>query len=334
MDNTAKTKKGPRPEWIEIISRYNTPDPIKSWWQIINSVGPYAILWIMMIKSLEVSYWLTLLLSVLAAGFLVRIFIIFHDCGHGSFFKSKRMNTIVGVATGLLVFTPYKKWSYEHLIHHQTVGNLDKRGIGDVNTLTVSEYLKLSKLQRISYRIYRNPFILFGVAPLLVFVVFQRFTNKSMKIADKFYVHLSTLGMAAWVAGLMLIIGWKTFLLIQIPVLYIGAAHGLWLFYVQHQYRHVIWTKTENWDYKTIATQGSSMFKLPAVLNWFTGNIGYHHVHHLGPTIPNYNLKRCHNENPLFSSIKPITFFTAFESLRLRLWDEKRQMLIPFSEIV
>jgi acyl-lipid omega-6 desaturase (Delta-12 desaturase) len=334
MDNSAKTKKGSRPEWIEIVSKYNTPDLLKSWWQIVNSVGPYAILWVLMIKSLEVSYWLTLLLSVLAAGFLVRIFIIFHDCGHGSFFKSKRMNTIVGVATGLLVFTPYKKWTHEHLIHHQTVGNLDKRGIGDVSTLTVSEYLKLSKLQRISYRIYRNPFILFGIAPLLVFVVFQRFTNKSMKAADKFYVHLSTLGMAAWVAGLMLIIGWKTFLLIQIPVLYIGAAHGLWLFYVQHQFRHVVWTKNEDWDYKTIATEGSSLFKLPAILNWFTGNIGYHHVHHLGPTIPNYNLKKCHNENPFFKSIKPITFLTAFESLRLRLWDEKRQMLISFSEIV
>jgi acyl-lipid omega-6 desaturase (Delta-12 desaturase) len=334
MDNSEKTKKGSRPEWIEIVSRYNTPDPLKSWWQIVNSLVPYAILWILMIKSIEISYWLTLLLSVLAAGFLVRIFIIFHDCGHGSFFKSKRMNTIVGVATGLLVFTPYKKWTHEHLIHHQTVGNLDKRGIGDVNTLTVTEYLKLSKLQRTSYRIYRNPFILFGIAPLLVFVVFQRFTNKSMKAIDKFHLHISTLAMAAWVAGLMMIIGWKTFLLIQIPVLYIGAAHGLWLFYVQHQFRHVVWTKSENWDYKTIATKGSSLFKLPAILNWFTGNIGYHHVHHLGPTIPNYNLKRCHNENPLFSSIKPITFLTAFESLRLRLWDEKRQMLISFSEII
>ncbi len=333
MDNSGKTKKGTRPDWIEIVSRYNSPNPLKSWWQVINSVGPYIILWILMIKSLSISYWLTLLLSVFAAGFLIRMFIIFHDCGHGSFFKSKKLSTIVGVATGLPVFTPYKKWSHEHLIHHQTVGNLDKRGIGDVNTLTVGEYLKLSKLQRIAYRIYRNPFILFGVAPLLVFVIFQRFTNKRMTVRDKIYVHLSTLAMVAGVAGMMMLIGWKEFLLIQIPVLYIATAHGMWLFYVQHQFKHVIWSKSENWDYKTIATQGSSMFKLPAILNWFTGNIGYHHVHHLGPTIPNYNLKRCHNENALFSSIKPLTFLTAFESLRLRLWDEKRQMLVGFSEI-
>ena len=333
MDKSEKIKKGSKPDWIEIVSRYNTPDPLKSWWQVVNSVGPYIILWVLMIKSLTISYWLTLLLSVIAAGFLVRIFIIFHDCGHGSFFKSKRLSTILGVATGLLVFTPYKKWSSEHLIHHQTVGNLDKRGIGDVNTLTVEEYLKLSGFQRLAYRIYRNPFILFVVAPLLVFVVFQRFTNKRQQVKEKVYVHLSTLAMAAWVIGLMLLIGWKSFLLIQIPVLYIATAHGMWLFYVQHQFRHVVWTKSDKWDYKTVATEGSSMFKLPAILNWFTGNIGFHHVHHLGPTIPNYNLKKCHNENELFRDIKPITFFTAFESLRLRLWDEKRQMLISFSEI-
>jgi acyl-lipid omega-6 desaturase (Delta-12 desaturase) len=333
MENKGKEKKESKPAWIEIISRYNKPEPLKSWWQIINSVGPYIILWFLMIKSLTISYWLTLLLSVFAAGFLVRIFIIFHDCGHGSFFKSKRLRTIVGVITGLLVFTPYKKWSSEHLIHHQTVGNLDKRGIGDVNTLTVEEYLRLSGFKKLSYRIYRNPVILFGIAPLLVFVVFQRFTNKNQPVKDKAYVHLSTLGMAAWVTALILLIGWKSFLLIQIPVLYIAAAHGLWLFYVQHQFRNVVWTKSDKWDYKTVATEGSSMFKLPAILNWFTGNIGFHHVHHLGPTIPNYNLKRCHKENDLFQNIKPITFLTAFESLRLRLWDEKRQMLVSFSEI-
>ena len=322
-----------RPEWIQIILKYRNPDPAKSWWQIINSAGSYIILWVLMVLSLKISYWLTLALSVFAAGFLVRIFIIFHDCGHGSFFKSGRLNKIVGIITGILVFTPFHKWHHDHKIHHQTVGNLDKRGIGDVKTLTVDEYENLTKLQRFSYRFYRHPFFLFGLAPLLLFVISNRLTKKTMSWEEKLYVHLTSLAIFALIFLSVLAIGWKAFLLIQIPVLYIASAHGVWLFYVQHQFRQVKWVNTEHWDYKTIALKGSSLFKLPALLNWFTGSIGYHHIHHLSPLIPNYNLKKCHNENPLFQDIKPITFFTAFESLLLRLWDEKRQMLVRFNEI-
>jgi len=322
-----------KPEWIKIILKYKDPDPAKSWWQIINSLGSYIILWVLMILSLKISYLLTLALSVFAAGFLVRIFIIFHDCGHGSFFKSKRLNKIIGCITGVIVYTPFHKWHLEHKIHHQTVGNLDKRGRGDVKTLTVDEYKKLTKLQRFSYRFYRNPFFLLGLAPMLLFVVSNRLTKKYMSVKEKLYVYLTNLALFTLIFLVILAIGWKAFLLIQIPVLYIATVHGVWLFYVQHQFRHVKWVTTENWDYKTIALKGSSMFKLPALLNWFTGSIGYHHIHHLSPMIPNYNLKKCHNENPNFQDIKPITFFTAFESLLLRLWDEKRQMLVGFNEI-
>jgi acyl-lipid omega-6 desaturase (Delta-12 desaturase) len=320
-------------DWIKIVSRYNKPDPVKSWFQLANSVGPYIILWVLMVKSLEISYWLTLFLSVFAAGFLVRIFIIFHDCGHGSFFKSKRLNIITGIITGFIVFTPYHKWHHDHNIHHQTVGNLDKRGTGDVRTLTVSEYLKLSKWQRFSYRFYRHPIFLFGVAPILLFTIQHRFTKKNMSGKQKLYVHLTNLALVAVIGLLILLIGWKSFLFIQLPVLYIASVHGVWLFYVQHQFRNVLWTDTENWDYKTVALKGSSLFRLPKILNWFTGNIGYHHIHHLSPMIPNYNLKKCHIENPIFMETKPITFLTAFESLLLRLWDEKKQMLIRFNEI-
>jgi acyl-lipid omega-6 desaturase (Delta-12 desaturase) len=333
MENKETTKKDSRPEWMKIISRYNIPDPVKSWWQIINSVGPYIILWILMIKSLEISYWLTLLLSVFAAGFMVRIFIIFHDCGHGSFFRSKRLSTITGIITGLIVFTPYHKWHQAHKIHHQTVGNLDKRGIGDVKTITVEEYLNLSKWQKFVYRFYRNPIFLFGVAPILSFTILQRFTDKDMSGKEKLYVHLSSVALVAAILLLIWVLGWKTFLLIQLPILYIATGHGLWLFYVQHQFKDVVWAKNENWDYKTTALEGSSFFKLPFILNWFTGNIGYHHIHHLSPMIPNYNLKRCHKENPLFQQVKPITFLSAFETLFLRLYDEKRQMMVRFSEI-
>jgi len=333
MSNNNPINEKSKTEWIEIISRYNRPDHVKSWWQIINSLGPYLILWVLMIKTMEISYWLTLLISVFAAGFMIRIFIIFHDCGHGSFFKSNRLNKIIGIITGLIVFTPYHKWHREHHIHHQTVGNLDKRGTGDVKTLTVNEYSKLSKWQRLAYRFYRNPIFLFGVAPILLFTILQRFTKKTMPWKEKLYVHLSNLALITTIGLIMLAIGWKSFLLIQLPILYIATIHGVWLFYIQHQFRHVKWTNTENWDYKTIALKGSSLFRLPGILNWFTGNIGYHHIHHLSPLIPNYNLKKCHNENPLFQEIKPITFLSAFESLLLRLWDEKRQMLIRFNEI-
>jgi acyl-lipid omega-6 desaturase (Delta-12 desaturase) len=333
MKKSGTINKDARPEWMEIISRYNISDPLRSWWQIINSVGPYILLWVIMIKTIEISYWLTLFLSVFAAGFMVRIFIIFHDCGHGSFFKSNKLNKVVGIITGLIVFTPYHKWHHDHKIHHQTVGNLDKRGIGDVKTLTVEEYSRLSKWQKLSYRLYRNPFFLFGIAPILLFTIQHRFTKKGMSFREKLYVHLSTLTIVAAIGLLGLTIGWKTFILIQLPILYIATVHGVWLFYVQHQYRHVKWTETAEWDYKTIALNGSSLFKLPRLLNWFTGSIGYHHIHHLSPMIPNYNLKRCHNENSIFQEVKPLTFFSAFESLHLRLWDDKRKMLIKFSEI-
>lgn len=333
MDESSTTAREVRPEWIEIISGYNKPDPVKSWWQIVNSLGSYILLWIAMIKTIEISYWLTLFLSVFAAGFMVRIFIIFHDCGHGSFFKSKWLNRIIGIITGLIVFTPYNKWTHEHKIHHQTVGNLDKRGTGDVKTLTVTEYLKLTKWQRFWYRFYRNPIFLFGVAPMLIFTILQRFTKKGMSLKEQLYVHLSTLAIIICILLLILALGWKTFLLIQLPILYIATAHGVWLFYIQHQFRHVLWTDSENWDYKATALKGSSMFKLPGILNWFTGNIGYHHIHHLSPLIPNYNLKRCYKENPIFQDVQPITFMSAFESLFLRLWDEKRSILIRFNEI-
>lgn len=327
------SNKSEETNWVKIVSKYNYPSPLMSWWQVVNSVVPYFALWVLMVYSLEISYWLTLLLSVFAAGFLVRIFIIFHDCGHGSFFKSDRWNKIVGIPLGLLVFTPYHRWHRDHKEHHATVGNLDKRGVGDVQTLTVDEYKNLSKWGRFSYRFYRHPLFLIGLAPLLLFLIQHRIPKSYMNWKEHMYVYLSTLSIAIAIFLVILAIGWKAYVMIQLPVIFIASVHGVWLFYVQHQYESVQWVRTHEWDYKNIALQGSSFFKLPLLLRWFTGNIGYHHIHHLSPRIPNYKLAQCHKENPMFQDVKPITFFSSLKSLRLRLWDEKKQKLIGFNEL-
>ncbi|MFO7922818.1 MAG: fatty acid desaturase [Bacteroidales bacterium] len=319
--------------WIDIVQRYNFPDPVKSWWQVINSVVPYIGLWVLMYYSLEISYLLTLLLSVFAAGFLVRIFIIFHDCGHGSFFKSDRMCRLVGIPLGLMAFTPYHRWHRDHKIHHSTVGNLDERGIGDVKTMTVYQYLNLSGWKRFGYRFYRHPLFLLAVAPLLLFLIQNRIPKSYMNRRQHIYIQLSNIGIIAIVFVLIRVIGLKEFLMIQLPVIYLASVAGVWLFYLQHQFEDVIWTRKEKWDYKTLALKGSSFFKLPRILQWFTGNIGFHHVHHLSPRIPNYKLEMCHRENPLFQDIKPVTLRTSLRSLRLRLWDEDAQKLIGFSQI-
>ena len=321
------------PSWMEIVSKYNFSDPFKSWWQVINSVIPYLLLWAAMVWSLHISYFLTLCLSFFAAGFLVRIFIIFHDCGHGSFFRSQRLNRIVGVITGLMAFTPFHKWHHDHKEHHATMGNLDKRGTGDVKTLTIEEYLKRSKWNRFGYRFYRHPLFLFGIAPFLIFIFQNRLSRKYMNHRERLYLHLSNLALIIAIFLIMWAIGWKAYLLIQLPVIYIASVSGVWLFYIQHQFEQVMWTRGKEWNYKEIALEGSSYYKLPILLQWFTGNIGFHHIHHLSPRIPNYKLPACHKENPIFQEIQPVTLFSSFRSLSLRLWDEKSKKLVGFKAL-
>lgn len=319
--------------WVEVVSKYNFPDHPKSWWQVANSLLPYLALWGAMYHSLKASYWLTLLLSVLAAGFLVRIFIIFHDCGHGSFFRTENLNRLVGIPLGLLVFTPYHRWHRDHFIHHSTVGNLDKRGIGDVETLTVKEYQKLTKWGKLKYRVYRHPIFLFGFAPIILFLVLYRMPKTYMNFKQRLYLHLSNIAIVISIIAMMLWIGWREYILIQLPIIYIASIAGVWLFYVQHQFDKVVWKRSQDWNYQTVALQGSSFLKLPLVLQWFSGNIGYHHIHHLSPRIPNYKLQRCHEENEIFSSIKPLSFKEVLNSFRLRLWDEEQERLITFDEL-
>lgn len=317
--------------WMKIIRLYNQSSPLKSWWQVINSFVPYFVLWVAMVYSLGISYWLTLALAFLATGFLVRIFIIFHDCGHGSFFKSPLLSRIVGIIAGALVFTPYHKWHYEHNLHHQTVGNLDKRGVGDVMTLTVEEFNNRSPRGRLFYRLYRNPIILFLIAPFFLFTIVFRIPYKYQPKTVRIYTHLTTLGLIAVVFLVSYFIGFKTFLLIQIPILLFASSAGVWLFYLQHQFKDVIWERSENWDYKTIAMEGSSYLKFPKILQWFSGNIGIHHLHHLSPKIPNYNLEKCLKENPIFQK-DGMKFWDSIKTIQCRLWDEQKQKMVSFRE--
>ncbi len=319
--------------WQEIVIKYTIPVLRKSLWQIFDSVVPYIIMLYIMYRSLVYPYWVTLLLALIASGFLIRIFIIFHDCGHQSFFKSKRANYIVGRLMGILAFTPFHKWHFQHRIHHATSGNLDKRGIGDVWTMTVEEYQNSTRWNRFIYRAFRNPFVMFGLGPFYVVLVQNRLAKRKLTRQEKLNVYFTNIMILMMAVSVSLVIGVKAYLLIQLPVIIIAHSIGIWLFYIQHQYDDVTWERNNRWDYKTSAVNGSSFLKLPSVLQWFTGNIGFHHIHHLSSRIPNYNLARCHYENELFKDIKPIILFSTFRALNLGLWDEAKQRMISFRSL-
>ncbi len=317
--------------WQEIVAKYQNPQRAKSIWQLLNTIIPYAGLWYLMVKCISVSFWLMLPLSIIAAGLMVRIFIIFHDCGHGSFFNSQKANNFWGFITGVLIFTAYKHWRHEHSVHHSHAGDLDERGLGDVWTMTVKEYLNASRWTRIKYRFARNPFCLFIIGPTILFLIAHRVPplRKNDPEGAK-SIHLTNLGILIMAIVMSVMVGLKTYLLIQLPVLIFAATAGVWLFYVQHQFEGVYWERHSKWDYLTVALKGSSFYKLPKVLQWFTGNIGYHHIHHLCPRIPNYFLERCYKENPLFQKVKPVTLLNSLKSLTFRLWDEQHQRLVGF----
>ncbi|MEI7492101.1 MAG: fatty acid desaturase [Bacteroidota bacterium] len=323
----------PEMSWVQIVKRYNHPNRLRSWVQLTSNLLLYFLALFLMYLSLSVSYWITLGLSIPAAGMLVRLFIIFHDCGHGSFFKSGKLNNITGILLGILTFTPYYSWSKNHYIHHETVGNLDKRGTGDVWTMTVDEYKESSRWRKVVYRFYRNPVTMFGIGPLYVFLIGNRFTKKHMDQKGRMGVYITNAGLLLIAVSMSLLIGVKAFILVQFPVIYIAGILGFWLFYVQHQFNPTLWARNGNWNYKKVALEGSSYYELPPVLQYFTGNIGFHHIHHLSPLIPNYNLSKCHQENALFNGIKPLRFWPGFKTLTFRLWNEKTQEMVSFRKL-
>jgi acyl-lipid omega-6 desaturase (Delta-12 desaturase) len=317
----------------ENVARYQRASLGRARWQMINSFAPYAALWFAMDRALAVSYWLMLPFALLAAGFLVRIFIIFHDCSHGSFFKSKNANHVVGVIAGLLNMTPYRHWRWQHASHHGTSSDLDRRGIGDIWMLTVEEYLHSTRSRRLAYRFVRNPIVLFLIAPVFVFVLQQRFASPTAPPRERQAVWKTNLGLCALALLMSALIGLKAFVLIQLTVSALAGSIGLWLFYVQHQFEGAYWVRSDRWRHLDSAIYGSSFYKLPKILQWFTGNIGFHHIHHLNPRVPNYYLQRCHEADSLCNAIVPVTLLASFKSLSFRLWDEKRQVFVGFRHV-
>ena len=317
--------------WRERLTPYAEPRLRRSVLDLATSVVPYLALTAATYALLQVSYLLALVLAVPAAGFLLRTFIVFHDCAHGSFLPNRTANRWVGVVCALLVFTPFHSWRYEHAVHHATAGDLDHRGMGDVDTLTVAEYLGRSWPRRLEYRLMRNPFVLLVLGPLWALLLEPRLVPGWARRRFWRKIVATDVALVAVIGTLCALVGWKPVLLVQLPSAMLAGAAGVWLFYVQHQFEGVYWQRHDSWSYADSALRGSSHLKLPKALQFFTGNIGLHHVHHLSPRIPNYNLQRAHDENPVFHDVPTLTLWDAIRTLRLKLYDEQRGQLVSFS---
>jgi omega-6 fatty acid desaturase (delta-12 desaturase) len=335
VDSRASAAQEARPAWYRALARYQQPDLHKAVWQLANTFIPYLALWAAMYYVIRsgYAYWIALALSVVAAGLLVRIFIFFHDCCHGSFFASRRANRILGYVSGILTFTPYDEWRRTHSRHHASAGDLDRRGTGDVWTMTVAEYLAAPRLERLAYRLFRHPLVTFGLGPAGVFLFGNRVPRKASRKRDRFSVWFTTLALLAILLVASLTMGLWTYLMIQLPIILMAGAAGVWLFYVQHQFEGVYWARHDQWSAIQAALEGSSYYKLPPVLQWVSGNIGLHHIHHLRPRIPNYNLQRCYDEMLEMQSVEPLTLRKSFRSAWLDLWDEDQQRLISFGSL-
>jgi omega-6 fatty acid desaturase (delta-12 desaturase) len=322
----------PRPFWREDLEPYAQPHLGRSLWDLATSVVPYLALSVGMYFALEVSYLLALLIAIPAAGFLVRTFILFHDCTHGSFLPSRRANHWLGMVLGLFVYAPFMRWRHDHAIHHATSGDLDRRGGGDVKTLTVVEYNALPSRGRLAYRLFRNPVIMFGFGPIVALLVGPRLVARDARPRMRRSVIGTNIVLAVLIAGLCWLVGWSEFLLVQAPTVMLAGSAGIWLFYVQHQFEDAYWQDTGGWSYAEAALRGSSYLKLPKVLQFFSGNIGLHHVHHLNARIPNYNLQRAHDENAIFHEVPTLSFLDGLRAVRLKLWDEEGGRMVTFAQ--
>ncbi|MEE8438529.1 MAG: fatty acid desaturase [Micropepsaceae bacterium] len=320
--------------WVKILSQYREPDALRSVVEIAITLLPFALFWAATLVALEYSYLLSLLLAIPAAGFLLRLFLIQHDCGHGTFFQNRRVNDWVGRTLGILTLTPYDLWKRSHATHHATSGNLNRRGVGDIVTLTLSEYESLSIWRRLKYRMYRHPFVMFALGPAHLFLLQHRIPIGFMRDGSMPWV--STMATNAATAVIISVLVWfvgiKAFLLVQLPISVLAASVGVWLFYVQHQFETTCWDRDPEWKMHNAALHGSSFYDLPPVLRWITANIGMHHVHHLSSRIPYYKLPTALKDYPELKTISRVTLIESLRCVRFALWDESRRILISFRE--
>jgi len=321
--------------WSATLHKYKRPNPLQSGWQVVNSLVPFSCLWYLMYLSTFWSYWLTLLLAVPTAGFLVRLFIIQHDCGHHSFFRNRRANDALGIALSFLTLTPYYLWRRSHSRHHASSGDLNHRGLGDVDVLTVDEFRARNWFGKLKYRIYRNPMVMFVFGASYLFIFQQRFTIGIPRNwrRERRNVHWTNVGLAAIVILGWYTIGLPTLLMVHAPIVMLGAAIGSWLFFVQHQYEEAYWQPHQTWEFTRSALEGSSYYRLPRVLQWFSGNIGFHHIHHLDSRIPNYNLPACYQAEPALREAVTLGVRDSLKCTALKLWDERRQRMVTFAEV-
>lgn len=322
-------------DWLDVLQKYRHPDPTRSWFEVAITLGGYVALWIAAYLALSVGFWLTLLIAVPAAFFLVRLFLIQHDCGHGALFKKKLTNDMVGRVMGVLTFTPYYAWKRSHAIHHASSGNLDLRGVGDIDTLTVREYNALSPFRKFAYRVYRNPIVLFVIGPPLLFLIQHRLPISMMRGTGwrGFLSAMGTnLGILAMAAVIVHFIGLENYLKVQVPMVAIGSSIGVWLFYIQHQFEDTFWKEGQTWNVHDAALLGSSHYDLPGFLPWLTAHIGVHHVHHLYSRIPYYRLPQVLRDFPELANVRRITLMESFRCIKLRLWDEGQKRLVSFAE--
>jgi acyl-lipid omega-6 desaturase (Delta-12 desaturase) len=320
------------PPGYAALAAYAQPRVGRGLLEITTSLVPYLAASVLMYVALDASYLLTIVLVLPAAGFLVRTFVVFHDCAHGSLMASKRANRWIGRLLGLFVLAPFGRWRHDHAIHHATSGDLARRGVGDILTLTVAEYRARHWRGRLAYRVIRNPVVMFGLGPLIAMAVGPRIATRSQRPRLRHSVVGTDIVLVSVIGGLCLLIGWKDFFLVWAPPAMLAGSVGIWLFYVQHQFEDAYWQSSAEWAFADSALRGSSYLKLPKVMQFFTGNIGLHHVHHLNARIPNYRLQSAHDENAIFHQVPKLSLSDALRTVKLKLWDEERGKLVTFAE--
>jgi acyl-lipid omega-6 desaturase (Delta-12 desaturase) len=331
-DIGGREQRAKAPFWREGLARYEQADRRRALLDLATSALPYLALSGAMYVALSTSDLLTVALALPAAVFLVRTFIVFHDCSHGSFLESRRANAWLGTALGLLLYSPFARWRHDHAIHHATSGDLGRRGTGDIRTLTVAEYRALPWRGRLGYRLLRNPLVMFVLGPIIAMIIGPRIVARGARARMRRSVLATNLALVVLVGGLCLLMGWRDYLLVFGPAALLAGSIGIWLFYVQHQFEDAYWEGGDDWSYADAALRGSSYLKLPRPLQFCTGNIGYHHVHHLSARIPNYNLRRAHEENPIFHDVPTLSLWDGMRAVTLKLWDEERARMVTFAQ--